>query len=406
MTGSGPGVPLGWSLARRRVRLGLQVARQVGPGLRRGWGISQIDGPGANLVSFPPRLHQSAQSMSSAIADAAGAAKLPTLRFSSPHDGSAALAADPRESFRATVAHAQPGNLPLLAMRSPWLFRRDTFVACVAYWETPDIKRLHSAGGPWLDEIWTLSGYSRTALQRITSKPVRILPYPVVAPAAVSGRWREYMGLRDEFVLSFQFDMASTVQRKNPGAVVAAFVRAFPVPQEGVRLVIKTMNGDWFPRDLAELRRMCASRDDIVLAEGFWPSDVNDAYYADIDCFVSLHRAEGLGIGMARAMAAGTPVVATGFSGNLEFMDDDSALLVPYRLVPVGPNPVYSSRSMWAEPDVDAAADAIRSVFADSAVRRELAVKGAAAVTGRTVRALGEWIRHHLPNEAGTTVRA
>ncbi len=392
-----PGEPHGWNLARRRARLAIDVAKQIGPGLHRTRRVRRIPAPGVNLVSFPPRKHQSASSVSQAIAAAFAAAEVPTRVFSSPHDGSAALAADPLTAFPATIAHTQPGNVPLVALRSPHLFDRGAFVASVAYWETPDMKQLHRMGSPWIDELWTLSDYSRAALERVTSRPVRVLPFPVVSPAAEPGRWRSHMGLADEFVFSFQFDMASTVHRKNPGAVVAAYQRAFPAEQHEVRLVIKTMNGDWFPRDLDELRRQCGQRSDIVLVEDYWPNAVNDAYYGDIDCFVSLHRAEGLGIGMARAMAAGTPVIATGYSGNLEFMDEDSALLVPYRLVPVGDNPVYSGRSLWADPDVGAAADAMRSVHADPGLSDRLARRGAVQVADRTMARLGAWMRTHVP---------
>ena len=51
---------------------------------------------------------------------------------------------------------------------------------------------------------------------------------------------------------------------------------------------------------------------------------------ADVDVYVSLHRSEGFGLVMAEAMYVGTPVIATNWSGNTEFMNSDTACMVGY----------------------------------------------------------------------------
>ena len=69
------------------------------------------------------------------------------------------------------------------------------------------------------------------------------------------------------------------------------------------------------------------------------------------DAYVSLHRSEGLGLTMAEAMLMGKPVVATGYSGNVDFMNDSNSLLVPYQLVTLGREiPPYAAHFEWAEP--------------------------------------------------------
>jgi Glycosyl transferases group 1 len=84
------------------------------------------------------------------------------------------------------------------------------------------------------------------------------------------------------------------------------------------------------------------------------------------DAYVSLHRAEGLGLTMAEAMAEGKPVIATGYSGNLEFMDDDVAFLVRSNLEPIGLGvDPYPPDARWAEPDLEHAAAQMRRVFDD-----------------------------------------
>ena len=97
------------------------------------------------------------------------------------------------------------------------------------------------------------------------------------------------------------------------------------------------------------------------------------ALVAVADCYVSLHRTEGLGLTMAEAMAVGTPVVATAYSGNLDFMSQRSAMLVPAEEVEVGPGHYYPAHGHWAEPDLDAAAAMMRGVAGDPELRRRLA---------------------------------
>jgi glycosyltransferase involved in cell wall biosynthesis len=104
------------------------------------------------------------------------------------------------------------------------------------------------------------------------------------------------------------------------------------------------------------------------------------ALVAAADCYVSLHRSEGLGLTMAEAMAVGTPVIATAYSGNLDFMPAGSALLVPAAEVQVGPGHYYPAEGHWADPDLDAAVEMMRRVEADPALRRDLADSGRMAL--------------------------
>jgi glycosyltransferase involved in cell wall biosynthesis len=96
------------------------------------------------------------------------------------------------------------------------------------------------------------------------------------------------------------------------------------------------------------------------------------------DCYVSLHRAEGFGLTIAEAIALGKPVIATGYSGNLEFMDDETGYLVPYEMTTVGPGAApYYADGRWAEPDLDAAAGTMRRVVEcrDEALRKAEAAR-------------------------------
>jgi glycosyltransferase involved in cell wall biosynthesis len=121
----------------------------------------------------------------------------------------------------------------------------------------------------------------------------------------------------------------------------------------------------------------------VRIVDETWPYAQVKALIAGADALISLHRAEGFGLSPAEAMALGCPVVATGFSGVLDFMDEGNALLVPYRPTPVAdPQGIYRGQT-WAEPDIAAAAEALRRLRADADLRRRLAAAGRRSVAER-----------------------
>jgi hypothetical protein len=108
--------------------------------------------------------------------------------------------------------------------------------------------------------------------------------------------------------------------------------------------------------------------------DGYYSAAEKDALVACCDCYVSLHRSEGLGLTMAEAMAAGKPVIATGYSGNMQFMTAANSFLVDYVMTPVARDcEPYPENAMWADPDTDHAADLMRKVYAQP---REASAKG------------------------------
>ena len=143
--------------------------------------------------------------------------------------------------------------------------------------------------------------------------------------------------------------------------MIAAFRAAF-APGEGPRLLLRSINGDRHMLELESLRYAASDRDDITVLDGYLDAGAKDGLMCECDCYVSLHRSEGLGLTMAEAMAAARPVIATAYSGNLDFMNSENSMLVPVselRLVGVGSDP-YPLDAQWAEPDLDAAARLMR----------------------------------------------
>lgn len=232
----------------------------------------------------------------------------------------------------------------------------------VWFWETNVFSSPERTATMFLDELWVASDYISRALVGELDIPVHVVPIPVPEPRGPF-RTRAELELPEGFIFLFVFDFWSG-ERKNPTAVVEAFTRAF-APGEGPTLVLKSINGrDWKPHQLDRLLVIADGRDDILFRDGYVSADERDSYVAACDCYVSLHRSEGLGLTMAEAMACAKPVIATGYSGNLEFMTEANSHLVPYRLVDVPETWwAYAPGAQWAEPDVDAAAQLMRTVW-------------------------------------------
>jgi glycosyltransferase involved in cell wall biosynthesis len=232
----------------------------------------------------------------------------------------------------------------------------------VWFWETTVFRPENPSGLRFLDEVWVASEYVRRALDAEASIPIHVAPLPIEEPAPPT-LTRSDLALPDAYTFLYVFDFVSA-ERKNPKAVVEAFTRAFE-SGEGPVLVLKSINGrERKPALLAELQAHVADRPDIRIRDDYVSANTKNAITAACDCFVSLHRSEGFGLTIAEAMAHGKPVIATGYSGNMDFMDAGSSYLVPYRLVPVPSDWwAHAPGSEWAEPDVDAASALMRHVY-------------------------------------------
>jgi glycosyltransferase involved in cell wall biosynthesis len=251
-------------------------------------------------------------------------------------------------------------------------------------WETERLPERDAAASKLVDEIWVPSAYTLEAVTATAKDtPVFVFPHPVVVPPVSAAHGRDDLGLPGGYVFLFMFDFLSTIARKNPLGLIEAFSRAFR-PGEGPQLVLKSINGQRCIHDLERVRLAVAGRPDIHVIDRYATRSELNAMLALCNCYVSLHRAEGFGLTIADAMALGKPAIATGYSGNLDFMDMDTSHLVPYSLTTVGTDtPIYPADDKWADPDLDAAAEAMRSVYLDRDGARRMAELGRERVLRR-----------------------
>lgn len=261
------------------------------------------------------------------------------------------------------------------------------------YWEQEHFPRRWHSAFDYYDEIWVPSDFTRRSIAAVSPIPVRQITYPFYLNEAGAIPDRKRFGLpEDAFLFLFNFDFLSTTQRKNPGGVIDAFRHAFRTDDNAV-LVMKSINWEHDRSGREALARRAADARIIFLDPHLSGAEVH-SLFASVDSYVSLHRSEGLGLGMAQAMYLGKPVIATGYSGNLEFMNAENSLLVNYAITELeedsGP---YERGTHWAAPDTEHAADLMRWVYEN---RTESSVLGARAAESIRRRLDPETTAHQI----------
>jgi glycosyltransferase involved in cell wall biosynthesis len=256
-------------------------------------------------------------------------------------------------------------------------FFRDRYNIAVWLWESPNFPKEWYDRFVYYDEIWAPTSFIASSLSPISPVPVVHMPLvlePERSGSRSEGRRRLGIG-NEEFVYLFVFNFYSRFQRKNPMAVIEAFKRSFE-PNESARLIIKCTNASFSCESFRQMRTE-AEGHRISIYDGGWSEQELCDLMAACDCYVSLHRAEGVGLTISDAMAAGKPVVATGWSGNMDFMTVSNSFPVRYQLMNLKEKVAhYRPGDTWAEPSIEHAAETLRYVFDH---REEAAQRGEAA---------------------------
>jgi len=247
------------------------------------------------------------------------------------------------------------------------------------WWEVSRFPERWAGSFEHVDELWAGSRFVADAIAAVAPVPVLHVPTPVFVQGTPRAQ-PQHFGLPAAFTFLFCFDYQSVLARKNPLGCIEAFLRAFPEPGDAV-LVLKSINAEHSPDDHGRVRGAAEGHPHVVLLDRYLDPADKDRLLASCDCYVSLHRSEGFGLTLAEAMFLGKPVVATAYSGNLDYMTPENSYLVDCALTPVGPGAEpYPADAEWADPDLDHAAALMREVYEDRDGARRRAQRGQADI--------------------------
>lgn len=256
-------------------------------------------------------------------------------------------------------------------------FFADRYVISQWFWELETPPPWFHEAFPLVNELWAPTRFIEQMLRRCAPADVkvRLMPPAFIVPETDDRLERGDLDLDARFAFLFSFDFMSIAKRKNAVGLVQAFRKAFG-ENEGPRLIIKSINGDKRVKDREDLETAASGRDDVTLVDRYMTRVETSTLTSLADCYVSLHRSEGLGLTITEAISLGVPTIATAYSGNLDFMDEWNTWRVPCTMTRVGSGAGgYDRDAQWAEPDLDAAAAMMREVWENPAEARAKAAR-------------------------------
>ncbi|WP_139284290.1 glycosyltransferase [Salinicola sp. MIT1003] len=265
--------------------------------------------------------------------------------------------------------HVNADRAPIELSRLPPTLQKDAYRIGFFLWETSMPPATHMLGLDLMDEIWVPTEYLAELYRKYTDKPVFNVRKGLKVPDKITSISRESLNLsEEEFIFLTIGDFHSSIPRKNPLGVVRAFKKAFP-NNEKVKLLLKIRNIEhehWSNKgnhwDRVEEEIMSDPR--ITVFDG----DLEYSQYWGLiqacDCFISMHKAEGFGYGLAHAMLMEKPVITSDYSGSQDFCNSSNAFLIPVTEVEVAEHemPVMVKGARWGQPDLEVAAQHMRTV--------------------------------------------
>lgn len=225
-------------------------------------------------------------------------------------------------------------------------------------------------------EVWTPSTYCSDIFRKHFLGPIITIPHPVEVNLTPLVK-KDFLNIYDsqKYSFLFIFNFGSSIKRKNTLFLIQSFIEAFP-NETDVELIIKCSNAKNNPKDYALVLKEIGGRSNIKIVDVDLEKNNLNHLINECDCYVSLHHSEGFGLTLAEAMCLGKPTIATNYSGNLEFMNNDNSFLVDYVINSIeNPDVNFCDNTIWADPLLEDSVEKMRLVYTDRNLASDKAKK-------------------------------
>lgn len=291
------------------------------------------------------------------------------------------------------IVHTVPEYYPIWARKEP-----GKRLIGYTVWETDRIPDHWTELLNTVDHVLVPTHWNKKVFESCgVTASIHVIPHIIgeAAPQDLETTWEIEP---DDYVF---YTIGAWTARKAIWNTIRSYLESFGA-QDSTVLVIKTTNKDLTKRNFLGLLTDTARAVQRIVKDYPNPAKIrlirDELDEEDIlklhfrgDCYVSLCRSEGWGLGAFDAAGYGRPVIMTGFGGQVEYLPPDLAFLVNYRTVPVLDRigrVSYSKNQNWAEPDIIHASRLMRWVFEHK----------------RQARAKGEKLKRYVRDNFGENV--
>ena len=294
------------------------------------------------------------------------------------------------------IIHINPDTIPSFLEEKGKEFFKNKYNIGFWAWELSEFPDSYNEYFILFNEIWTPSSFCQKIIAEKSPVPVIDIPHIIEIKETDIDKTKTFGFDKDKFTFLFMFDYNSHLERKNTIAIIEAFEEAFS-GNDHVQLVIKTSIPTYFPQDKETLINSIQQKNNIVVIEEMLRRDQLLSLINQCDCYVSLHRSEGFGLTIAEAMALGKPVIATGYSGNLEFMNINNSFAVKYEMIELTHNVGQLQKGLfWADPDILHAAKLMNFVFNNNDEAKQIGAKAREDMQNFNSKAIGYKMKRRL----------
>lgn len=275
-------------------------------------------------------------------------------------------------------------------------------------WELENFPQIFKPAVSLVDEIWTVSEFAARSIS-LAFPLVKVssikLPVPFPKNSSKEGSSTDLKN-DNKFRVLISLDAQSGVERKNPLDAAKAYLQAFR-PDDGAELVIKVSNSKAHEPALIEMANLVEKRTDVKIMNKNIPKSQYETLIRSSGVFLSLHRAEGFGLNLIDAMSRGSVVVGTGYSGNMDYMNDMNSIPISYELTSISEYANIKIESQWATPNVLEASEQMRDLYLNAERRKYISENAKHYVESNySEKAAAEAFCLQFPNEAGRLNRA